>query len=228
MKLRKIISAVTAAVMLMPVAAYAADAAVSYPFGTLTRQMETLDRGLVAMKTDGGIYLSWRLMSDEDTRFGSGTENVTFDIYRDGEKIGTEEDTTNFLDPDGAEESEYYVISSKGDQSKTVSTFESGSNYFDIPLNRPARSPYGQYTINDCSTGDLDGDGEYEIIVKWDANGKDNSQSGTTGEVLLDAYELDDEELLKRLQLEQRCIEDSIKTKNEYITACVEQTEKLN
>jgi len=48
------------------------------------------------------------------------------------------------------------------------------------------------YSPNDCSVGDLDGDGEYEIIVKWDpSNAKDNSQSGYTGNVYLDAYKLD-------------------------------------
>ena len=38
--------------------------------------------------------------------------------------------------------------------------------------------------------------------------------------------ELDGEDLLKHLQLEQQCIEDSIKAKNEYITTCAEQVEK--
>ena len=49
-----------------------------------------------------------------------------------------------------------------------------------------------EYTANDCSVGDVDGDGEYEIILKWDpTNSKDNSQSGYTGNVLLDCYKLD-------------------------------------
>lgn len=48
------------------------------------------------------------------------------------------------------------------------------------------------YTANDMSVGDLDGDGEYEYIVKWDpSNSKDNSVKGYTGNVYLDAYELD-------------------------------------
>ncbi|NCX99772.1 MAG: rhamnogalacturonan lyase, partial [Planctomycetia bacterium] len=68
--------------------------------------------------------------------------------------------------------------------------------YLDIPLQIPpggtnASGAY-TYTANDCSVGDLDGDGEYELIVKWDpTNSKDNSQSGYTGNTYLDAYKLD-------------------------------------
>lgn len=47
------------------------------------RTAETLDRGLVAMQTTGGIYLSWRLQADEDNVYGTGTANTSFDIYRD-------------------------------------------------------------------------------------------------------------------------------------------------
>ncbi len=69
--------------------------------------------------------------------------------------------------------------------------------YLSIPLQVPAggTTPDGvsyTYSANDCSVGDLDGDGQYEIIVKWDpSNSKDNSQSGYTGNVYLDAYKLD-------------------------------------
>jgi rhamnogalacturonan endolyase len=56
-------------------------------------------------------------------------------------------------------------------------------------------TPVGEaytYRANDASVGDLDGDGEYEIVLKWDpSNQKDNSQSGYTGEVFVDAYKLD-------------------------------------
>jgi putative salt-induced outer membrane protein YdiY len=56
---------------------------------------ENMNRGLVAVPTSNGIYLSWRLQEDEDSRFGNGEDNVSFDIYRDDVKIATEAGTTN-------------------------------------------------------------------------------------------------------------------------------------
>jgi rhamnogalacturonan endolyase len=76
-------------------------------------------------------------------------------------------------------------------------TYVAGRTYLSIPLQSPpiVAMPDGNtytYRPNDCSVGDLDGDGEYEIVVKWDpSNSKDNSQSGYTGDVWLDAYKLD-------------------------------------
>ena len=52
-----------------------------------------------------------------------------------------------------------------------------------------------EYTIGDTSCGDLDGDGEYELIVKWDCASRDNSQAGLTGNVYLDAYKLNGKKL---------------------------------
>lgn len=69
--------------------------------------------------------------------------------------------------------------------------------YFEVPLQRPPDgvTPGGDtfsYSANDGSIGDLDGDGNHEIILKWEpSNAKDNSQRGHTGPVLLDAYKLD-------------------------------------
>ena len=51
---------------------------------------ESMNRGVVAVPISGGVYLSWRLQADEDNRFGSASENVSFDIYRDGVKIAEE------------------------------------------------------------------------------------------------------------------------------------------
>ena len=71
------------------------------------------------------------------------------------------------------------------------------SQHLDVPLDKPADAytkdgqPY-TYNANDASVGDVDGDGQYEIVVKWDpSNSKDNSQAGYTGNVYVDAYELD-------------------------------------
>ncbi len=195
MKKTKIIAIISACTVMMSMVNVSAVETVqtSYPYGILTRQAETLDRGLIAMQTDNGIFLSWRLMSNEDTRFGSAQEEVTFDVYRGEDKIATVTDSTNYIDKDGSKSSVYKVVSSAGDESEEISPLE--SNYFDIDVERPVASEYGEYTINDASTGDLDGDGEYEIVVKWDSNGKDNSHAGFTGDVLLDAYKLNGERL---------------------------------
>ncbi len=71
-----------------------------------------------------------------------------------------------------------------------------------MPLQRPAggavdvpagaRTANYTYSPNDTSVGDLDGDGEYEIVVKWDpSNARDTASPGLSGRPLLDAYRLD-------------------------------------
>ncbi|MET0535496.1 MAG: rhamnogalacturonan lyase, partial [Steroidobacter sp.] len=195
------------------------------------RQAEFLDRGLVAVKTDTGVFLSWRLLGNESYDTG-------FNIYRNGRKLNRRPltATTNFLDADGTVDSVYTVRRLLGGREQSLSglinalaqilggkrgigcskegyatagtsnrwggcAFDSATvwdgSYLSIPLVRPAGgvTPVGEtyiYHANDASVGDLDGDGEYEIVLKWDpSNAKDNSQSGYTGEVFMDAYELD-------------------------------------
>lgn len=168
---------------------------------TYTRQAEYLDRGLVAVKTEEGVFLSWRFLGTDD-------ENTAFNIYRNGECI-TEKpitDKTNYLDKEYVQESKYYVetvitdnngniTQAQVDISKEVSPLE--QNYFDIPLSKPESltMPDGStctYSPNDAGVGDLDGDGEYEIILKWDpSNAQDNSKDGYTGNVYIDAYKMD-------------------------------------
>ena len=154
-------------------------------------RFESLDRGLVAMKVAGGVFLSWRISAWEDPVFGTAGKPLEFTLFRNGKPIAVLTGKTNFLDPDGDMDSEYIVKTGNGDESKTVRPFPSGENWFDIPLERPSDSLFGPYTINDVSVGDLDGDGAYELVVKWDSAGKDNSIPGMTGNVLLDAYKLD-------------------------------------
>lgn len=153
------------------------------------RQAEFLDRGLVAIKTDSGVFLSWRLLGQESYDAG-------FHIYRDGKRLTRKPWTasTNYLDPDGTASSVYTVRRLLG-AADSARVWE--GSYLPIPLVKPADgvTPVGEaysYRANDASVGDLDGDGDYEIVLKWDpSNQKDNSQSGYTGEVFVDAYELD-------------------------------------
>jgi len=172
-----------------------------------------MNRGLAAMKTSGGIYLSWRLNPEEDNIVGSSKENVAFDIYRDGEIIARESSTTNYTDKNGSVSSVYKVQpvivsgtdEKKGKMSEEASAFKSGSNYFDIPLTLP--EPYTitykddngndisegplSFMPNDCSAGDLDGDGEYEIVVKYVCRELDVGNGGWSGITKLAAYKLD-------------------------------------
>lgn len=159
------------------------------------QQIENLARGIVAVKTgDTSAFISWRyLATDSDT--------IAFNIYRDNTKLNDSPiiSSTNFQDNGYADGAKYHVVSVLGgaetESSDTVAAW--AQNYLTIPLNRPAGgiTPANEnysYSPNDASIGDLDGDGEYEIILKWDpSNAKDNSQSGYTGNVILDAYKID-------------------------------------
>ncbi|RAI94671.1 rhamnogalacturonan endolyase [Paenibacillus pabuli] len=157
------------------------------------RQMEFLDRGVVAVKTGTGVFVSWRLLGTEGS-------NVSFNVYRDGTKVNASPITnsTNLQDASGTSSSKYTVraVVSGTEQAASAAASVWGNNYLSVPLSIPAggTTPDGvayTYSANDASAGDVDGDGEYELIVKWDpSNSKDNSQSGYTGEVFIDAYKL--------------------------------------
>ena len=164
---------------------------------------ENLDRGVIAMKTSSGVFVSWRSLTAD-------ANDLTFDVYRDGVKVNDAPITggTNITDPAGTTSSKYKIVASDGSQSKETAV--EGNVYKRIHLDRPAdgTDPKGEtytYSPNDCSVGDVDGDGVYEIFVKWDpSNSKDNSQvlggddgfggkftSGYTGNVYIDCYRLD-------------------------------------
>ena len=174
-------------------------------FGQKSSQfpMERLDRGLVALPAAGkGIYLSWRLL-------GTDSKNVCFDIERDGKVIAHHIWATNFTDVKGFPAHSYRLISYQDEPmmdapmqlevSKPVKPWT--DLYKSLPINRPegGTAPDGRayvYTPNDCSVGDVDGDGEYELIVKWDpSNSHDNSHDGYTGDVILDCYKFDGTQL---------------------------------
>jgi rhamnogalacturonan endolyase len=156
------------------------------------RQMEKLSRGLVAVKVSNGVFLSWRIL-------GTEWSGVSYNLYRGSTKIASITGASNYLDASGTTSSTYYIKAVVGGVEQTASSTVSvwSTFYKTIPITPPAggTTPDGvsyTYTANDCSVGDLDGDGEYEIVLKWEpTNAKDPSQSGYTGKVYLDGIELD-------------------------------------
>jgi hypothetical protein len=155
-------------------------------------QMEDLDRGVVAVKVTGGVYLGWRMMGYEYNP--TSPTSIAYNVYRGTTKLATVTDSTNYLDASGTANSTYTVAAvingSECAQSPSVTTW--AQNYLRIPLAVPATSPSGAtYSANDGSTGDLDGDGILDIVLKWDpSDAQDNSNSGVTSNVFLDGYTL--------------------------------------
>jgi rhamnogalacturonan endolyase len=173
-------------------------------------QMERLSRGVIAVRTSSSqVYIGWRL-------FGNDPAGVAFNLYRSSNG-GTPTllngtpltGSTNFVDTSAptTQANRYFVravvggIEQQDSASFTLAANAPTQQYLQIPLQIPAggTTPAGEaytYTANDSSIGDLDGDGEYEYVLKWDpTNAKDNSQAGYTGNVYLDAYELNGQRL---------------------------------
>lgn len=182
------------------------------PSDTSTSQMEKLDRGLVALKTatTGSYFLSWRLL-------GTDNNNTVFSILRDGAPYADGRkyaDRTN-LTLTGSASTKFQVVTWQDgvavDTTEAVTPWN--RMYLTLQLDRPAggtisgwkpydssTKTYGSavdmpytYSPNDCSVGDVDGDGQYEIFVKWDpSTSQDNSiGSGNSGSVYIDCYKLD-------------------------------------
>lgn len=149
---------------------------------SVAQQAEKLDRGVVAVKSGKGVFVSWRSLVGDASGLG-------FDVYRDGVKVNSAPVTnsTNYTDAQGTATSKYTVKAIDGsgrviETSKEAAVWADG--YLRLHLDRPegGKTPDGKsytYTPNDCSVGDVDGDGEYEIFVKWDpSNSHDNSEKG--------------------------------------------------
>lgn len=130
------------------------------------RVMENLDRGLVAVKKGNGVYLSWRLLGQE-------WYDVDYNVYRDGTRLNdTPLTTSNYFDASGTESSSYTVraVVRGVEQEDCAAVTPWAAQYLDIPmqpvLNAAGADISSKYTLNDASAADLDGDGDYELIVK--------------------------------------------------------------
>lgn len=165
---------------------------------------EKLGRGLVAVCTSqDSVVLLWRSLSGDDP-------HTTFNVYENGTCITPEplSGATFFTcKKSQSQPTEYEVRPLLNGKEQTtgkgryVLPRQAPIGYLEIPLNRPEKgtTPDGKsytYAPNDASIGDVDGDGEMEIILKWDpSNSKDNSHSGYTGPVFMDCYRIDGTQL---------------------------------
>ena len=126
------------------------------------RFTDKLDRGLVAVKTTKGVYCSWRIQADE-------YYDVKYNLYRDGTRVNAEPlDVSNFTDASGSESSQYTVKAVlngvEQQASKAATVFK--SNYKEIKIKHDA-SLKATYEPNDACCADVDGDGEVEILMKF-------------------------------------------------------------
>ncbi|GAA3733770.1 hypothetical protein GCM10022225_15030 [Plantactinospora mayteni] len=122
-------------------------------------RLERLDRGLVAVATPDGVFLSWRLLGDEATgRSRTGLTGADFAVYRDGRRIATVTDSTNYLDRSGTATAAYQVAAvlrgRTGARGAAVTPWADGHR--DLPLRRPAAgvTPTGEaytYSASDLS-----------------------------------------------------------------------------
>lgn len=152
--------------------------------------VENLDRGISAISTGSGMMVSWRFLADD-------SDNSIFKLYRNNALIYTSNagNATCYLDKDGKSTDTYKVETVESGTIVSLDTcaMQSGSNYLEVKLDVPKAQTSGiTYSPNDCTVGDVDGDGQYELFVKWDpSNSKDNSQKGKTDKVFIDCYKID-------------------------------------
>jgi hypothetical protein len=155
--------------------------------------VEKLDRGVISVRSGSGNLVSWRWLATDP-------DNVAFNVYRDGTKVNSSPLTgaTDYLD-NGASSSASYTVRAVVDgteQAASPASVGFANGYHDVPISPPPSGSNSSgsysYTANDASVGDLDGDGQYEFVLKWDpTDSKDNSQSGYTGDTYIDAYKVD-------------------------------------
>lgn len=160
------------------------------------RQMENLGRGVVAInKGNGKVYVGWRML-------GTDPDDIAFNLYR---STGGEEpiklndhpltESTNFVDSGAnlSQSNSYFVkpvVNGKEQEASDPFTLQANAPakpYISIPLQTP-----DGYRPNDAAVGDLDGDGEYDIVLKQEMRGRDNSRRGVCpGTTKLEGYKID-------------------------------------
>lgn len=163
------------------------------PVVTTARQVEYLTRGVVAMRASTAkVYISWRLL-------GNDPANIAFNIYRNGTLLNSSPITGSTNYEDNTILTGTYVVKSVINGTETEASSAASvwaNNQLAIPLDIPAGGVTPDtvaytYSANDCSVGDVDGDGEYEIFVRWEPSKVNDNAGGYSGNQIFDCYKLD-------------------------------------
>ena len=150
---------------------------------------EKLDRGVVAIRSGQKVIISWRSLKADPA-------SQKFEVYRNGQKF-RQTDGTFLIDETPVSSDVVYEVRGGIRNGSFTLKADAPDSYIPIPIDKPADgvAPDGRpffYAANDASVGDVDGDGQYEIILKWDpSNAHDNAHDGFTGPTLFDCYRLD-------------------------------------
>ena len=162
------------------------------------RQMENLGRGVIAVNIGDArgekVFVGWRML-------GTDPNDIAFNLYRsaaEAEPVKLNDQpitqSTNYIDRDvdlSCSNSYFVRPVVDGNELEASEAYTLAANapvrqYISIDLQTPPG-----YTPNDASVGDLDGDGEYEIVLHQTGMSADNAYDGFTDEPILQAYKLD-------------------------------------
>lgn len=162
--------------------------------GNAQQTAEKLGRAPVAVMTKNGVLVSWRSLKGDAT-------TLSFDVYRNGTKINTEPLTsaTNILDADGKAADKYTIKASNGEEFATDAW---DNMYKTISVQRPPATKdasgalTGRYRPDDISVGDVDADGELEMVIKWfPDNQRDSGKEGKASPTYLTCNKMDGTQL---------------------------------
>lgn len=179
----------------------------------LVHAQETLNRAPVAVKTSKGVLVSWRSLS--------GDGDLGFNVYRDGVRLNAEPITTktNYLDADGVAGATYRIESAYGETAETKAW---DNMYTTLKINRPPATKdasgalTGRYRPDEISIGDVDADGEFELVVKWlPDNQRDSGKDGKASPTYLSCHKMDG------TQLWRICLGHNIRSGNHTMTFLV-------